>query len=147
MRWRIRARSSFDAAIVLALQHTHRIFDADLLGGKLVENGTSIQVSVTLRRTAECGDDLIQAATRSVICNIHLCCQALHIAPMLDQQFYKVQLLTRQTTNPAQTETPLDDDAALRTFQTGRDHLAATYRITRYQWIHGTTLLRQLSSQ
>ena len=54
----------------LTFHQAHSFFDADLPGGKTVENSTAVSATIILRCATQRGHDLVQATARCVIGDI-----------------------------------------------------------------------------
>src|SRR5205085_6827525 len=105
-------------------------FDRDLFGREPIEDCTTVHAPVVLRWPTEGNDDLVEPATSGVIGNIHFGSKLLNIAPVLDEQLHKIELLTGQPTDPTQAKPSFDDNAAFRAFQTSDNKLSPTYRVS-----------------
>src|SRR6266849_7677408 len=117
-------------------QQARRFLNTDFLGIQAIEDCATINAALTFGRAAQRSYNFIQATASGVVGNIQVARHPLNIAPVLHQQFDKIELFAREPANPAQAKAPLDHNTAFRTLQAGDNQLTAAHRISRNEWMH-----------
>src|SRR6266699_4050797 len=117
-------------------QQACRLLNADLLGVQAIEDCTTINAALTFGRAAQRSYNFIQATASSVVGNIQVARYPLDIAPVLHQQFDKIELFPCEPANPAQAKAPLDHNTTLRALQAGDNEFTAAHRVSSNQWMH-----------
>src|SRR5215469_11186905 len=117
-------------------QQARRLLNTDLLGVQAIEDCATINAALAIGRAAQRGYNFIQAAASSVVSNIQVARYPLDIAPVLHQQFDKIELFSGETANPAQAKAPLDYDTALGALQASNNEFTSAHRISSNEWMH-----------
>src|SRR6266487_817183 len=109
--------------------------NSDFLGVQAIEDCATINAALTFGRAAQRGYNFIQATASSVIGNIQVARYPLDIAPVLHQQFDKIELFPCEPANPAQTKPPSIPDPLFRVLQGGNNGFTAVTRVFRMSGI------------
>src|SRR5260370_1914647 len=117
-------------------QEARRFINSEFLGIEAIEDRATINAALTFGRAAQRSYNFIQATASSVVGNVQVARHPLDIAPVLHQQFDKIELFAREPTNPAQANAPLDHNPTFRTLQASDNQLTAAHRVSRNQWMH-----------